>query len=363
MAVRTIRERIIMKNQYSSHVGEDSVSHVRSSARGMRKNYNLHVDSSYQSQKEKTDLGTAYGSGWILLEDNSPYLYDGAGVRAHWDSYMEHSCVVELEGIYHALQTIDNHHYGIIHETNHLTIYCDNNMVEYIMNRRLKGHKPPLYAFDTVERIMEYQHKVHMNFVWEKGHLDNNSNNIADRMAFLSRKSLQRHHHLGSLFMETLVFDILDKNQLADSSLHEHIFDENRRLEICRSNGTVELTYEVKNLPDDKRDISWYAFDSDGLHVGSFVAPIHGGSMSVIQIANHVLSSYKNSEFYDENKYVYFSVPMKRTLIDGIVSVHTGRGKPKDSRSVNSVGILKESLDTMKIQMVQSRNSKVLQRV
>lgn len=349
-----------MKNQYSSHVDEDSVSHIRSSARGMRKNYSLHVDSSYQSQKETSGKGSAYGSGWILLEDNSPYLYDGAGVRAHWDDYMEHSCVVELEGIYHALKTIDNNHYGILHETNHLSIYCDNNMVEYIMNRRMMGHKPPLYAFDAVERIMEYQHKVHMSFIWEKGHLDNNSNNIADRLAFLSRKSLQRHHHLGSLFMETLLFDILDKNELADKSLHEHIFDENRRMEICRSTGSVELTYDVRNLEGARRDISWYALDDGNLHVGSFVASIYGGNMSVVQIANHVLTSYKNSEFYDENKYVYFSVPMKRTLIDGIVSVHTGRGKPKDSRSVNGVHILRESLDNMKIQMVQSRTNKMI---
>lgn len=344
-----------MKNQYSSHVSEDSVSHVRSSARGMRKNYRLHVDSSYQSQKENTTLGTAYGTGWILLEENSPYTYDGAGVRAHWGRYTEHSCVVELEGIYHALKTIEENHYGIMHETNHLTIYCDNNMVEYIMNRRLMGHKPPLYTFDVVERIMKYQNKVHMNYIWEKGHMDNSNNNIADRLAFLSRKSLQRHHHLGSLFMETLVFDILEKNSLADKSLRDHIFDENRRMEICRLSGSVELKYDVNNLDNVRRDISWYAFDDGELHVGSFVASIHGGAMSVVQIANHVLASYKNSEFYDENKYVYFSVPMKRTLIDGIVSVYTGRGKPKDSRSVNSVSILKDSLDTMKVQMIQSR--------
>lgn len=344
-----------MATHYSSYASKESVSHVRDSARGMRKNYNLHVDSGYKSQHGKQSTKVAYGTGWVLIDSNSPHKFDGIGARAYWDSYINHSMEVELEGIYHALKVLNDEHYGIIHPTNHLSIYCDSSMVEYIMNRRMKGHKAPLYVFDVVERIMSFRHLVHMKFHWEKGHVDNIANNIADKIALYTRKDLERNDALGVIQMDLLILDILQKFDYRDDHLVKHILSENRRHEICTQYGSVELSYAVFKDSDGRRFADWYAISSHGLDVGTIEIEHHGGGLDMVQLAHAVLTDYRNSEFFDKDKTVYFAVPMNRALIDGILSIRNGVGRPKDNRSANAVVMLDEHLNEINVRLVHTR--------
>lgn len=344
-----------MKNRFSSASSVNSTSHVRLSARGMQKNYRIHADSGFQSRPEDGKL-SAYGTGWVLIEDNSRYQWDGLGTAAHWGKHLQHSSMVELEGILHALETIHENHHGILHPSNHISIYCDNDSVHYLMNRRIMDNLPgPVYAQETIEKIMRFQNLVHLDFKWEKGHSTNSLNNIADRLAFFSRKDLEKFQEIGTLHMDLMMLDVLRRNGSADDYLAEHILHMDRRRELCQQNGTVELSFMVNTFPDGHREAEWIALTGKDWDMGSFELPRQRGNMEVARIATAVLDDYRNSDIYDENAITLLSIPAKRSVLDDVISIHRGDTLSADNNNnvVKTFTVLRPSMDIMNIRFVQ----------
>lgn len=344
-----------MRKRFSSDSSMNATSHARLSARGMRKNYTLHVDSGYHSQDSNPGEKSAYGSGWVLSGADSRYLWDGVGISAHWDDYVEHSTLVEFRGILQALETIRDHHYGILHPTNHISIYCDNDSVMWMMNRRIHEGIIDSFAHEIIEKIMSFQNLVHLDFKWEKGHSTNVLNNIADKLAFFSRKDLQRFTEIGFLHMDLMLLDILRRQDAHDERLRDHIMHVDRRRGLCREHKAVELSFTVTVDKKGKREAEWFSLTGEDYDMGSFSLPKRRGSMEMIRVASSVLDAYRNSEGFDGEATILLSLPAKRSLLDDVFSVHKGHMEltENNNKVYKTFVVMKNSLDSMNVRFIQ----------
>lgn len=335
----------------------NGTSHVRLMARGMRKNYALHVDSGFQSKPYGGDPKDAYGTGWVLTSENSRFAWDGVGVKAHWGQHIGHSTIVELNGILNALKTIKEYHLGIIHPTNHITIYCDNDSVKMLMDQRINEGIVSDFGKDTVDEIMGFQNLVHFSFEWEKGHSDNIMNNLADTLSFVIRKDLEKFESIGAFHTEIIMMDILRRHELNDSRLEEHITGYERRKHMCKVNDTVELSYVVTRASDGSRKAEWFALTGEDFYVGLVDLPQKRDSMETAKIASAVMNSYRNSGSHIDQT-VIFALPSKRELMDEVhLEIFADGSKKKGNKISKTVTLMKPEFGGMKVRFLSENNT------
>lgn len=344
-----------MKKQFSSKSDINETSHVRLSARGMRKNYRLHVDSGFNSFANSSAGKTkAYGTGWVLADEGSRYLWDGAGVSAQWVENMEHSTVVELMGILSALETIRDNHYGILHPTNHISIFCDNDSVQFFMDNRIHRGVTGTFAHYFVEKIMEFQNLVHLSFKWEKGHSDNIMNNIADRFSFYARKELEKFDEIGPFSMDLILLDALRRKGFSDNSFSQHLLHIGRRQSMCAKHSSVDLSYNVVDTVEGNREVEWFALHGNDFDMGSFELPKKRGSMEALKIAASVLKDFMERESYSPNADITFVLPIKRSMLDSIFMLHkNGKTQNETSKVVKAASLLSVFMESMNLRFIQ----------
>lgn len=344
-----------MKKRFSSASLTNAASHVRLSTRGTRKNYRLHVDSGFQSRIAAADERSGYGSGWVIVEENSRYVWDGLGTSAHWGNHLDHSSLVELHGILNALTTISNSHAGIIHKTNHIAIYCDNDSVQEMMNKRIHDNEMSAFGNDVISKIMEFQNLVTLTFKWEKGHSTNTLNNIADKLSFFSRKDLEKFNQIGAFHMDLMLMDVLRDNNLHDPDLEKYILHYERRKDLCRDQKSVDLSFTVTLNASGEREAEWFALSGDDFEVGSFKLPKRRGGMEMITIAAAVLNAFNESGFHHDDSTILFSIPAKRSFLDDVFSVHRGDRQLKNNNSkvFKALMLMQRSMDSMNVRFIQ----------
>lgn len=345
-----------MKKRFSSVSTTNATSHVRLSARGMRKNFYLHVDSGYQSKTSSEGTQSASGTGWVLAEENARFTWSGVGTAARWGDYVKHSTLVELSGILDALETIKNNHYGIIHPTNHISIYCDNDAVQRIMRLRLNENKFSNMGHEIVEKIVAFQNLVHLDFQWEKGHSTNILNNIADKLSFFVRKDLETFHGIGAFHLDLMVLEVLRKAEQSDYRLSEHILHIDRRQELCRDHKSVELSFTVNVNGIGQREAEWFALSGHGYHMGSFKLPARRGGMEMASVATEVLEVYRSEVDHNQEHTVLLNMPDHRGLLDEVFSAHRNKldaSTMSHNKAFKMFKVMKNSLDSMKIRFIQ----------